>query len=39
VLEVPFARPRHPDVMRTPAFHHLADEMTEALHPQAEVLA
>ncbi|RUT34769.1 ABC transporter ATP-binding protein [Arsenicitalea aurantiaca] len=32
-LEVPFARPRHPDVMRTAQFHQLVDELTETLHP------
>lgn len=35
--EVPiaFERPRHPDVMREPKFHHLVDELTEALIPSA----
>ena len=30
-LDVPFARPRRPEVMRSPLFHELADELTEAL--------
>ncbi len=32
-LQVPFARPRHPDVMRSEAFHQLADELTATLEP------
>ncbi|MBV9892181.1 MAG: ABC transporter ATP-binding protein, partial [Rhizobacter sp.] len=32
-LKVPFARPRAPEVMRTDAFHHLADELTATLDP------
>jgi NitT/TauT family transport system ATP-binding protein len=32
-LQVPFERPRHPDVMRTEAFHQLADELTATLEP------
>lgn len=32
-LDVPFARPRHPDVMRTTQFHELVDQLTETLHP------
>ena len=32
-VQVPFARPRHPDVMRTEAFHQLADELTATLEP------
>jgi NitT/TauT family transport system ATP-binding protein len=32
-VQVPFARPRHPDVMRTEAFHALADELTATLEP------
>lgn len=32
-LDVPFARPRHPDVMRTAQFHELVDQLTETLHP------
>jgi NitT/TauT family transport system ATP-binding protein len=32
-VQVPFARPRHPDVMRTEAFHRLADELTATLEP------
>jgi NitT/TauT family transport system ATP-binding protein len=39
VLDVPFARPRLPEVMRSAAFHDLSDELTEALHPQAETAA
>ena len=35
-LDVPFARPRGPDVMRTPEFHHLVDELTLALDPATE---
>lgn len=30
-LEVPFGRPRMPDVMRTDEFHRLHDELTQAL--------
>jgi NitT/TauT family transport system ATP-binding protein len=30
---VPFERPRDPAIMRTQDFHHLVDELTEALHP------
>lgn len=33
-LEVPFARPRGPEVMRTPEFHRLVDELTLALEPE-----
>ena len=33
VLEVPFARPRDPAVMRSEAFHRLADDLTDALAP------
>jgi NitT/TauT family transport system ATP-binding protein len=33
-LQVPFARPRSPDVQRTTEFHHLADELTLALEPE-----
>lgn len=32
-VQVPFPRPRHPDVMRTEAFHRLADELTATLEP------
>lgn len=32
-LDVPFERSRHPDVMRTPQFHELVDQLTETLHP------
>jgi NitT/TauT family transport system ATP-binding protein len=32
-VQVPFARPRHPDVMRTEAFHQLTDELTATLEP------
>jgi NitT/TauT family transport system ATP-binding protein len=35
-LSVPFARPRGPEVMRTPEFHHLVDELTLALDPASE---
>jgi NitT/TauT family transport system ATP-binding protein len=30
-IDVPFERPRRPEVMRTPLFHDLADALTEAL--------
>lgn len=30
-LVVPFDRPRTPEIMRSPEFHHLYDELTEAL--------
>jgi NitT/TauT family transport system ATP-binding protein len=33
-LDVPFARPRGPEVMRTPEFHRLVDELTLALEPE-----
>jgi NitT/TauT family transport system ATP-binding protein len=33
VVQVPFARPRDPQVMRTEAFHQLADELTATLEP------
>lgn len=32
-IDVPFARPRLPEVQRTTEFHHLADELTLALEP------
>ncbi|MDE1996536.1 MAG: ABC transporter ATP-binding protein [Rhizobiaceae bacterium] len=32
-VDVPFSRPRLPDVQRLPEFHHLADELTLALEP------
>lgn len=32
-VQVPFDRPRRPDVQRTAEFHHLADELTLALEP------
>jgi NitT/TauT family transport system ATP-binding protein len=32
-IDVPFARPRLPEVQRTAEFHHLADELTLALEP------
>jgi NitT/TauT family transport system ATP-binding protein len=34
VREVPFARPREREVMTTPEFHALADELTLALDPE-----
>ena len=30
-VKVPFARPRDPSVMRSEEFHHLVDDLTEAL--------
>lgn len=33
IVDVPFARPRHPDVMRTPLFHEMCDDLTAALEP------
>jgi len=33
-IDVPFARPRRPDVQRTEEFHRLADELTLALEPE-----
>ncbi|EIM26411.1 ABC transporter ATP-binding protein [Microvirga lotononidis] len=35
-LEVPFARPRHADIMRSEAFHRLCDELTDALETPVE---
>jgi NitT/TauT family transport system ATP-binding protein len=35
-VQVPFARPRSPDVMRSEAFHHLADELTATLEPSGD---
>jgi len=35
VLDVPFARPRLPEVMRSETFHHLCDELTDALEAPA----
>jgi NitT/TauT family transport system ATP-binding protein len=32
-IDVPFARPRLPEVQRTTEFHHLADELTLSLEP------
>lgn len=32
-IQVPFARPRSPDVQRSPEFHQLTDELTVALEP------
>jgi len=32
VLDVPFERPRKPEVMRAPLFHDLCDELNETLH-------
>jgi NitT/TauT family transport system ATP-binding protein len=34
-LDVPFARPRHSDIMRSEAFHRLCDELTDALETPA----
>lgn len=34
-VEVPFGRPRRPEVQRTPEFHALADRLTLALEPEA----
>ena len=33
-IEVPFARPRLPEIQRSAAFHELADELTLALEPE-----
>jgi NitT/TauT family transport system ATP-binding protein len=33
-IEVPFPRPRGPEVMRTPEFHRLVDALTLALEPE-----
>jgi NitT/TauT family transport system ATP-binding protein len=33
-VPVPFERPRHPDVMRSPLFHQMADALTQMLEPQ-----
>jgi len=33
VVDVPFERPRHPDVMREALFHGMCDELTAALEP------
>ncbi len=35
VIDVPFARPREPSMMRDPAFHALVDAITQALEPHA----
>ncbi|MBA1159028.1 ABC transporter ATP-binding protein [Microvirga mediterraneensis] len=35
-LDVPFARPRHADIMRSEAFHRLCDELTDALETPVE---
>ena len=35
VVDVPFARPRDPSIMRAELFHEMADELTEALAPPA----
>lgn len=32
-VDVPFARPRHSDVMRTALFHEMCDDLTAALEP------
>lgn len=37
VLDVPFQRPRLPELMRSPQFHKLADELTLALEPDGTV--
>ena len=37
-VEVPFPRPRRPEVMRSEAFHQLADVLAEALEPPADEL-
>jgi NitT/TauT family transport system ATP-binding protein len=34
-LQVPFPRPRLPEVMRSPLFHQLSDELTDALEAPA----
>jgi NitT/TauT family transport system ATP-binding protein len=34
-VEVPFARPRKPELQRTVEFHRLADELTIALEPES----
>jgi NitT/TauT family transport system ATP-binding protein len=36
IRPVPFARPRHPDIMRTEEFHRLADALTLALEPNSQ---
>ncbi|MBV8538063.1 MAG: ABC transporter ATP-binding protein [Alphaproteobacteria bacterium] len=36
VHPVPFARPRHPEIMRHPEFHRLADALTLALEPETQ---
>jgi len=33
-VDVPFVRPRKPELQRTTEFHHLADELTIALEPE-----
>lgn len=33
VVDVPFERPRTPELLRAPEFHALVDRLTEALHP------
>ena len=37
-IDVPFPRPRRPDVMRSEAFHRLADVLAEALEPPGDEL-
>ncbi|MBB5694095.1 ABC transporter ATP-binding protein [Muricoccus pecuniae] len=37
VVDVPFERPRHPSIMRSDLFHGMSDDLTEALHPPAEL--
>ncbi|MFZ1725585.1 MAG: ABC transporter ATP-binding protein [Albidovulum sp.] len=34
IINVPFARPRHPDLFSDPAFHALADRIAKVLHGQ-----
>jgi NitT/TauT family transport system ATP-binding protein len=38
-VQVPFARPRHPDIMRSDEFHRLADELTATLEPDSDASA
>jgi NitT/TauT family transport system ATP-binding protein len=32
IIDVPFARPRHPDLFSDPAFHALTDRIASVLH-------